>query len=111
MAAYSMPKLDSILIQKHWLKGAILGSQTFENDKKLGFITALKHNIEVLPGSSGAPLVLSDGRIIGINSSVEVKQYYERSGILWWVKYTLETVNSYFAMPTTFLNDFYDIFN
>ena len=54
--------------------------------------------------------MLSDGRIIGINTSVEIKEFYVRKGFLWWVKYKLETFNSFFAMPSTFVKDFIDNF-
>ena len=111
LVAFSIPKANQVLIQKQWFKGITEGSKTFENDKKLGFISALKHNIEVLPGSSGRPLMLSDGRIIGINTSVEIKEFYVRKGFLWWVKYKLETFNSFFAMPSTFVKDFIDNLN
>lgn len=55
--------------------------------------------------------MLSDGRIIGINTSVEIKEFYVRKGFLWWVKYKLETFNSFFAMPSTFVKDFIDNLN
>lgn len=105
LVAYSLPK-ESVSIKKQWFKGSVEGIRTYENEKKLGFISALKHNIEVLPGSSGAPLALSDGRIIGINTSIELKKFYSRNGWLWWKKYKLETYNSYFAMPAIFVKDF-----
>jgi hypothetical protein len=99
LIAISMPNqktkktTDLIWIKKQCFQGTIKGTQTFENDKKLGFISALKHDIEVLPGSSGGPLALSDGRVVGINASVEIKQFYARAGWLRWMKYKLETLN------------------
>jgi hypothetical protein len=94
-------------IKKDWHKGKILNSETYENEKKLGFITALRHDIDILPGSSGAPMALSDGRVISINTSKEVKQFYVKKGILWWRKNVLETHQSFFSMPITFINDFF----
>ena len=111
LPAFSVPKDGSVIIQKQWFKGLLEGTRIYENEKKLGFVTALKHNIEVLPGSSGAPLALSDGRIIGVNTSVETKQFYARKGILWWAKERLETYNSFFAMPVTFVKDFIEKIN
>jgi hypothetical protein len=114
LPAYSLPKQNEknpsevLWIKKEWFKGAALGVQTFENEKKLGFISAIKHNIEVLPGSSGAPLALSDGRIVGINASIEIKQFYGHKGHLWWKKEILETYSFFFAMPATFVKDFLD---
>lgn len=112
LPAYSLPvqndktPTEVLWIKKEWFKGTALGVQTFENDKKLGFIPALKHTIPVLPGSSGGPLALSDGRVIGINASVEIKQFYGHTGHLWWKKEKLETFSSFFAMPATFVKDF-----
>ena len=114
LAAYAVPttdnqgKAENTLIKKQWFKGTVQDLETFENDKKLGFITALRHSIEVLPGTSGGAIALSDGRVIGINSSVEVKQFYAKQGILFWQKAKLETYKSFFAMPATFINDFFD---
>ena len=40
LVAFSIPKANQVLIQKQWFKGITEGSKTFENDKKLGFISA-----------------------------------------------------------------------
>lgn len=117
LAAYSIPKPEEqtnpelAWIKKHWFKGKTEGIQTFENEKKLGFVNAFKHDIEVVPGTSGAAMALSDGRVIGINTCIETKQFYAKHGILWWKKDVLETYKSNFAMPSLFLNDFFDKLN
>ena len=114
LAAYAVPNtalqnIDSVLIKKQWLKGSVEGPRTFENIAKLGFITALKHTIEVPPGTSGGPISLSDGRIVGVNTSVEVNQFYSQAGGC--SKAELETYKSFFAVPTTFVKNFFDKLN
>lgn len=115
MVAVSVPNLGEnentdALIKKHWYKGSVRGVLTFENDKKLGFVSALKHDMEALPGTSGAPVVLSDGRVVGVNSSAEVKNFYEST---WWILgiQELATYKSYFAMPTTYVKEFLEKLN
>jgi hypothetical protein len=111
LVSYSMPNnqadVNQAWIKKEWHKGKILNVQSYENEKLLGLIPALQHDIEVLPGSSGAPLALSDGRVVSINTAAEIKQFYVKHGILWWRKNKLETHKSFFSMPITFINEYF----
>lgn len=101
--SYSVPVVDgknsANLIKKSWHRGAMEGLRAFENEQKLGLVPAIKHSVEVTPGSSGGPLVLSDGRIIGVNASLEIKQFYVKH----LFASRLETYISYYAIPTVFL--------
>ncbi|MEK6626809.1 MAG: trypsin-like peptidase domain-containing protein, partial [Bdellovibrionota bacterium] len=71
-----VPVHDPGLIRKRWSRGQYLRTKTFESQSKLGFTHALKHGVYSLPGSSGGPMALPDGRVIGINFSMILNQYY-----------------------------------
>ena len=97
MVSYS---LDAGMIKKSWKQGRVDSVRYFENDQKQGLFIAIKHTIQTGPGSSGSPLAFVDGRIIGMNTSAEVNQFYAKSWIFWQ---KLETHLSYYAIPTIFL--------
>ena len=88
------------MIQKNWQHGTIDSVRYFETDQKLGLFVAIKHTIDTGAGSSGAPLATADGRIIGVNASIEVNQFYSKS---WWFWKKLETHLSFYAIPALFL--------
>ncbi|MBI2522630.1 MAG: trypsin-like peptidase domain-containing protein [Bdellovibrio sp.] len=71
-----VPVHDPGLIRKRWSRGQYLRTKTFESQSKLGLTHALKHGVYSLPGSSGGPMALPDGRVIGINFSMILNQYY-----------------------------------
>ena len=76
--ADKVPVHDPGLIRKRWSRGQYIRTKTFESVSKLGFTHALKHGVYSLPGSSGGPMALPDGRVIGINFSMILNQYYRQ---------------------------------
>ena len=96
------------MIKKRWYNGSCLGSRSFEVDRKLGFVSALKHTIEGKPGTSGGPMVLSDGRVFAINAAVEFNRFYAKRGCN---GKQLETYKNYFAIPSTYLKSFFSKYN
>lgn len=101
---YSVPDAKeksegSLVIKKGWKQGTIDGIRIFETEKRLGLVSGIKHSMVMQPGSSGGPLAFSDGRIFGINTDLEMNQFYGNSGC----SRKLETYVSYYAVPTVYL--------
>lgn len=95
LAQFDSPQL----IKKRWFAGRYLKTKTFENDRKLGFISALKHTIHGMPGTSGGPMALADGRVFGLNTSILLNRYYVKSGCA--TKLVEDSEN--YAIPSSYL--------
>lgn len=90
---------DKGLITKRWSQGHFLGTKSFEGPEQLGLIKAFKHSLYSLPGSSGGPLSLNDGRIVGVNFSKILNSYYQRIAGCSQAK-KLVTEEDFFAIPS-----------
>ncbi|MCM2277336.1 MAG: trypsin-like peptidase domain-containing protein [Oligoflexia bacterium] len=92
---------DSRLIRRRWYAGRFLGTRAFENERKLGFLSAFKHSLEGLPGSSGAALALTDGRIVGMHASLLMNRFYASEGCA----AKLVQVDENYAIPMSYLKE------